>query len=409
MKVRLLLTDGCNAICIFCHNEGQSKPSKKFDYLTPQAYKGILNLLEIKQDMPTEVCLSGGEPILSPYLEEICKLTKERGIYLSIVTNGSLPQKIQQIIPYLDEVKVHVESFNKIKQQEIMGIHLERPLETINLCLKSGITTLINTVYGGDDKKIKELINGSRQLLIPLKIIIEQGKGLMLLRESLKLLLIQEGYQSFASNEFRKDNHTIFLKDCETQSCLYIHPTGNINSIPKPKTTAKEIEYRWAISESFYYYLTRELNVCQFQYMRDETFLVNDEKNAFYRIKDRGGLLSYDKKYLDNQNERFFNEENFDFKNYKDALDYFSAQGTKDLVVEKFRGIKMIENIEVSLDYVIGLGYFVEMESKDEDSIPNLLSLASQLGLQNHDFALPYGKYLSNNTKPLVYQPPSQR
>lgn len=408
MKLRVLLTDGCNAGCLFCHNEGQSKPSKKFDYLTPQTYNCILNLLEIKKDIPTEVCLSGGEPTLSPHLHEICKLSKAKQIYLSIVTNGSFPQKMQQIIPYIDEVKVHLESFEPTKQQEIMGVSLEKQLETIRLCQENGITTLINAVYGGNDEQIKELINGSRQLLIPLKIIIEEGKGLMILRESLKLLLIKEGYQLCASNEFWKGDHTVLLKDCETESCLYIHPTGDINSMPKQNTTAKEIEYRWAISESFFYYLTRNLNISQFQYMRDETFLVNDKKNAFYRIKDRGGLLSYDKKYLGDQDERFFNEENFEFKNYKDALDYFSAQGTKDLVIEKFRAIKMLNNIEISLDYVIDLGYFVELESKDEESIPNLLSLASQLGLQNHDFALPYGKYLSTNTKPLVCQPPYQ-
>jgi MoaA/NifB/PqqE/SkfB family radical SAM enzyme len=64
--------------------------------------------------VPTEeVILSGGEPTLNPHIVEIAKAVKERGIYLSITTNGTLTDRLYKLFPYLDEIKFNVDSLSK--------------------------------------------------------------------------------------------------------------------------------------------------------------------------------------------------------------------------------------------------------------------------------------------------------
>jgi cyclic pyranopterin phosphate synthase len=86
-KLRLVVTNECNLNCFYCHNEGQPKSS---DFLSNDLFVHILRLISSGSCYLEKVTLSGGEPLLHPYLEdfvrELSSVTRSR----TVVTNGIL-------------------------------------------------------------------------------------------------------------------------------------------------------------------------------------------------------------------------------------------------------------------------------------------------------------------------------
>ena len=85
---------GCNYRCPFCHNAQLfgGKPEeimKEADFL--KFLSGRKGLLE-------GVCVSGGEPTLTPGLPEFLKSIKELGFAVKLDTNGSRPEILRQLL-----------------------------------------------------------------------------------------------------------------------------------------------------------------------------------------------------------------------------------------------------------------------------------------------------------------------
>jgi len=92
----VLFLNGCNFDCPYCHNpdllnnnpdQAESLNEERFfDFLATR--KGLLD----------GVVISGGEPTLHDELPRLCRKIKGMGFALKLDTNGSRPQRIQEII-----------------------------------------------------------------------------------------------------------------------------------------------------------------------------------------------------------------------------------------------------------------------------------------------------------------------
>ena len=85
---------GCNFRCPFCHNS---------DLLGPEGEPGIcaqelLAFLKKRRGMLDGVCITGGEPLLQPDLEELIREIREMGFLVKLDTNGSFPQKLSHLL-----------------------------------------------------------------------------------------------------------------------------------------------------------------------------------------------------------------------------------------------------------------------------------------------------------------------
>lgn len=129
-KIRFLLTSACSARCAYCHNEGQSKAPALLQKTT---IVNILDRLSRSGNLPHEIVLSGGEPTLHKQLGEIAQLCKATGCYVSMDTHAGHPQLLQKALPYLDEIKIHIDSFQPEKQRLSMGIEIQQVLASIRL------------------------------------------------------------------------------------------------------------------------------------------------------------------------------------------------------------------------------------------------------------------------------------
>ena len=89
-----VFTYGCNMRCPFCHNAL---------LVTEESEGGIradevLSFLSKRKGMLEGVCVTGGEPLLQPDIEEFMRSIKEMGYSVKLDTNGTFPKKLKDLV-----------------------------------------------------------------------------------------------------------------------------------------------------------------------------------------------------------------------------------------------------------------------------------------------------------------------
>ena len=84
---------GCNLRCPYCYNT---------ELITGNAGDDTINELfahlEKRQGILTGIVISGGEPLLNPYTKEIILKAKELEYKVKLDTNGTLPEKLAELL-----------------------------------------------------------------------------------------------------------------------------------------------------------------------------------------------------------------------------------------------------------------------------------------------------------------------
>jgi len=84
---------GCNLRCPYCYNT---------ELITGNAGDDTINELfahlEKRQGILTGIVISGGEPLLNPYTKEIILKAKELEYKVKLDTNGTLPEKLSELL-----------------------------------------------------------------------------------------------------------------------------------------------------------------------------------------------------------------------------------------------------------------------------------------------------------------------
>lgn len=85
---------GCHFRCPFCHNGGL------LDGEAPEMMTAeeLLAFLKSRKGLLDGVCITGGEPTLSPQLPRLLKEIKALGFDVKLDTNGSRPQVLKQLV-----------------------------------------------------------------------------------------------------------------------------------------------------------------------------------------------------------------------------------------------------------------------------------------------------------------------
>jgi len=99
---------GCNYRCPFCHN-AELFTGKPEELLTEEAFFAFL---EGRKGLLEGVCVSGGEPTLTPHLEAFLQKIKALGFAVKLDTNGSRPAVLKKLAQQglLDYVAMDVKS-----------------------------------------------------------------------------------------------------------------------------------------------------------------------------------------------------------------------------------------------------------------------------------------------------------
>ncbi len=163
-----LFTAGCNFRCGFCHNASLvTHIDSSADYSTEE----ILKFLEKRQGLLDGVCITGGEPLLQPDIDEFIKQIKALGYSVKLDTNGSFPEKLISLVEkgLIDYVAMDIKN-SKQKYALTAGVaDLDiTPIEQSVEYLKKGNvdfefrTTVVREFHTADDiKAIGEWIKGA--------------------------------------------------------------------------------------------------------------------------------------------------------------------------------------------------------------------------------------------------------
>lgn len=152
----VIFTVGCNLSCGFCHNKHLLNMEVGRDI-------GINELIDnVKTNLLVSgVSISGGEPTLQNDLLALCKELKKLDKYISIDTNGTNPQIIEELLPYINRVALDLKGPLKLQRlKQITGNVIDPKLitQTINLVNKhKEIDFEIRTTYVGNLMKPEDI------------------------------------------------------------------------------------------------------------------------------------------------------------------------------------------------------------------------------------------------------------
>lgn len=90
-----IFTAGCNFRCPFCHNASLVIETYKNKNIPEEE---IFAFLKKRQGILDGVCVTGGEPLIQPGIEDFLFRIKELGFAVKLDTNGSFPDKLKQIV-----------------------------------------------------------------------------------------------------------------------------------------------------------------------------------------------------------------------------------------------------------------------------------------------------------------------
>lgn len=213
LKIRFLLTSRCTATCAYCHNEGQGTQGTSL--LRLSTIQHILDTLAAANIVPDEIILSGGEPTLHKHVGKIAQQCKATGTRVSMDSHAGHPQLLQAALPYLDELKLHVDSFDADQQKRSMGLDLNEVLTSIQLAQAFPALQLHFNHPLQDVQDTAEFVKQARGLGVNCKVIEMFGeKQCSINLRSMNWSNL--GYQQQSNSDWLHANgiHRVFHKRC---------------------------------------------------------------------------------------------------------------------------------------------------------------------------------------------------
>ncbi len=102
----VLFLQGCPLRCPFCHNAALQIAGTPTDVSWDEAE---LFLTERTKRLDG-IVLSGGEPLMTPDVIPLAKRIKEMGYQVAIHTSGVYPERLTEILPYIDWVGLDIKA-----------------------------------------------------------------------------------------------------------------------------------------------------------------------------------------------------------------------------------------------------------------------------------------------------------
>lgn len=103
-----VFTYGCNLRCPFCHNSALVVESAT--NIIPE--QKIYDFLKTRKGILDAVCISGGEPFLNLDIIDFVKNIKEMGFLVKVDTNGTFPERLEELCNtgYIDYVAMDIKN-----------------------------------------------------------------------------------------------------------------------------------------------------------------------------------------------------------------------------------------------------------------------------------------------------------
>ena len=192
-----VFTGGCDLRCPFCHNASlvlgapfpdEIPESELFAYL--QKRSGVLD----------GVCVTGGEPLLQPGLEDFLERVHALGLSVKLDTNGTFPKRLRSLVEagLVDYVAMDVKNSPE-RYAETTGVSdfdFSAVRESINFLLTGSVdyefrTTVVKGLHDAESlRAAASSIKGAKRYF--LQKFVDSGE------------LIEDGFSAFSNQEMKE-------------------------------------------------------------------------------------------------------------------------------------------------------------------------------------------------------------
>lgn len=155
----IIFSAGCNLRCPFCHNRELVLPD---EYPEEVDFNDILAKLDRRRGLIDAVEFTGGEPLIHNDILDHIKTVKRMGFLVKLDTNGSLPDALIKVIPYVDYVAMDIKaSLDKYKEAtSVSNLDLSSIKDSIDMIKIAGKdyefrTTLMKNFVENDEDIIQ--------------------------------------------------------------------------------------------------------------------------------------------------------------------------------------------------------------------------------------------------------------
>jgi pyruvate formate lyase activating enzyme len=136
---------GCNFRCPFCHNRDLvlnpgNLASFPFDY--------FISFLDSREGWLEGICITGGEPLLHEDLDVLLQVIRERGLKVKLDTNGSFPERLQDILDknLLDGVAMDIKAApDDYSRAAGVWVNMDEIQRSIDLISRAPIASMFRT------------------------------------------------------------------------------------------------------------------------------------------------------------------------------------------------------------------------------------------------------------------------
>lgn len=136
----------------------------------------LFDFLQRRQGTLEGICISGGEPLLQPGIEDFLRKIKELGYPVKLDTNGSFPEQLKHLIDggLVDYVAMDLKNCRE-RYAETVGLaklDLGAIEKSVALLMQDRIpyefrTTVVKELHTDDDmRRLGEWIQGARKLVL---------------------------------------------------------------------------------------------------------------------------------------------------------------------------------------------------------------------------------------------------
>ncbi|MBW2967441.1 anaerobic ribonucleoside-triphosphate reductase activating protein [Candidatus Woesearchaeota archaeon] len=149
---------GCNLRCGFCHNP-ELVLADRIEEIEPMTETELLTALVERKRYIDGVCITGGEPLMSPEVVKLIRKIKDKGFAVKLDTNGTVPTLLKNVIDegLVDYVAMDIKA-PKEKYPEVTGSKVKVDLieQSIKILKQSSIpyefrTTVVKGLLGKED------------------------------------------------------------------------------------------------------------------------------------------------------------------------------------------------------------------------------------------------------------------
>ena len=126
---------GCSFRCHFCHNPELVLP-EKFNPLIPE--EDFFNFLLERVGKLGGVCITGGEPLLQPDIAEFISHIKALGFKVKLDTNGSFPDRLDQIIKDGDVDYIAMDIKSQLDKYQLVTNPKSLPADASHQAMQAG-------------------------------------------------------------------------------------------------------------------------------------------------------------------------------------------------------------------------------------------------------------------------------